>query len=65
MQRTLRADDLHLWVNRLAAMSSTDRAELPGVSQVRAEQVLADIHEWVAADEERIAAALGIDTPAT
>ncbi|MBB4735825.1 exopolyphosphatase/guanosine-5'-triphosphate,3'-diphosphate pyrophosphatase [Micrococcus cohnii] len=41
VQRTLRADDLHLWVNRLAAMSSTDRAELPGVSQVRAEQVLA------------------------
>jgi CDP-paratose 2-epimerase len=28
-----------------------------------ARQVLADIHEWVAADEERIAAALEIDTP--
>ena len=28
-----------------------------------AEQVLADIHEWIAADEERIAAALEIDTP--
>ncbi|MGN6255076.1 MAG: NAD-dependent epimerase/dehydratase family protein [Solirubrobacterales bacterium] len=29
-----------------------------------AEQVLADIHEWVAADEERIAQALNIDAPA-
>ena len=29
-----------------------------------AEQVLADIHEWVASDEERIAAALEIETPA-
>jgi CDP-paratose 2-epimerase len=28
-----------------------------------AEQVLADIHEWIAADEERIAAALEIDIP--
>ncbi len=29
-----------------------------------AEQVLADIHEWIAADEQRIAAALNIETPA-
>lgn len=29
-----------------------------------AEQVLADIHEWIAADEERIAQALNIETPA-
>jgi CDP-paratose 2-epimerase len=29
-----------------------------------AEQVLADIHEWIAADEERIAQALKIDAPA-
>jgi CDP-paratose 2-epimerase len=29
-----------------------------------AEQVLADIHEWIAADEERIAQALEIDSPA-
>jgi CDP-paratose 2-epimerase len=29
-----------------------------------AEQVLADIHEWIAADPERIAAALEIDAPA-
>jgi CDP-paratose 2-epimerase len=28
-----------------------------------AEQVLADIHEWIAADDERIARALNIDTP--
>jgi CDP-paratose 2-epimerase len=31
--------------------------------QRSAEQVLADIHEWVAADEQRIAQALNIDTP--
>jgi len=29
-----------------------------------AEQVLADIHEWIAVDPERIAAALEIDAPA-
>ena len=29
-----------------------------------AEQVLADINEWIAADEDRIAAALNIETPA-
>jgi CDP-paratose 2-epimerase len=29
-----------------------------------AKQVLADIHEWIAADEDRIAQALDIDTPA-
>jgi CDP-paratose 2-epimerase len=29
-----------------------------------AEQVLSDIHQWVAADEDRIAAALEIETPA-
>ncbi len=32
--------------------------------QRSAEQVLADIHEWIAADEERIAEALEIKTPA-
>lgn len=41
VRRTLRADDLQLWVNRLAAMPSEDRAELPGVSAIRARQVLA------------------------
>jgi hypothetical protein len=30
-----------------------------------AEQVLADIHEWIAADEERIADALEISRSAT
>ena len=28
-----------------------------------AEQVLADIHDWIAADEERIAEAFNIDAP--
>lgn len=41
VKRHLRADDLHLWVNRLAAMPAAERAELPGVSEVRAAQVLA------------------------
>lgn len=41
VKRHLRADDLHLWVNRLAAMSAEHRAELPGVSDVRAQQMLA------------------------
>jgi CDP-paratose 2-epimerase len=30
--------------------------------QRSAEQVLSDIHEWIAADEQRIAQALNIDT---
>ena len=34
-----------------------------GIAGHRFEQVLADIHDWIAADEERIAQALGIDTP--
>ncbi|UBH25542.1 Ppx/GppA family phosphatase [Micrococcus porci] len=41
VKRHLRADDLQLWVNRLAAMTWEQRAELPGVSEVRAPQVLA------------------------
>ncbi|MDO5634087.1 MAG: Ppx/GppA family phosphatase [Micrococcus sp.] len=41
VKRTLRVDDLQLWVHRLAAMAPEDRAELPGVSEVRARQVLA------------------------
>ncbi|MDY6055234.1 Ppx/GppA family phosphatase [Micrococcus sp.] len=39
--RLLRADDLHLWVNRLAAMPAGERAALPGVSDTRAAQVFA------------------------
>ena len=46
----------------------SDCAKLFGLDEWRprrsAEQVLADIHEWVAADEARIAEALNIDTPA-
>ena len=41
VKRHLRADDLHLWVNRLAEMPSAERADLPGVSEVRAQQMLA------------------------
>jgi CDP-paratose 2-epimerase len=46
----------------------SDCARLFGLDEWRprrsAEQVLADIHEWIAADERRIAAALNIETPA-
>ena len=46
----------------------SDCARLFGLDEWRprrsAEQVLADIHEWIAGDEERIAAALNIDAPA-
>ncbi|HET9198539.1 MAG TPA: NAD-dependent epimerase/dehydratase family protein [Solirubrobacterales bacterium] len=46
----------------------SDCTKLFGLDEWRprrsAEQVLADIHEWIAADEERIAQALEIDTPA-
>ncbi|MEF2976761.1 Ppx/GppA phosphatase family protein [Subtercola sp. YIM 133946] len=41
VRRELRLADLTLWSSRLAAMSSADRAELPGVSDVRAKQLLA------------------------
>jgi exopolyphosphatase/guanosine-5'-triphosphate,3'-diphosphate pyrophosphatase len=41
VERELRLHDLTLWSNRLAAMSASDRAELPGVSAVRAKQLLA------------------------
>jgi CDP-paratose 2-epimerase len=45
----------------------SDCARLFGLDEWRprrsAEQVLADIHEWIAGDEERIADALNIDTP--
>lgn len=46
----------------------SDCSRLFGLDEWRprrgAEQVLADIHDWVATDEERIAAALEIETPA-
>jgi CDP-paratose 2-epimerase len=45
----------------------SDCARLFGLDEWRprrsAEQVLADIHAWIAGDEERIAAALNIDAP--
>jgi len=41
VRRELRVHDLSLWAARLAAMSSTDRAELPGVSMMRSRQLLA------------------------
>jgi CDP-paratose 2-epimerase len=46
----------------------SDCAKIFGLDEWRprrsAEQVLSDIHNWVAADEDRIAAALEIETPA-
>jgi CDP-paratose 2-epimerase len=46
----------------------SDCAKLFGLDEWRprrsARQVLADIHEWIAADEQRIAQALNIDAPA-
>lgn len=46
----------------------SDCTKLFGLDEWRprrsAEQVLADVHEWIAADEERIAQALDIDAPA-
>lgn len=41
VRRELQLSDLSLWAQRLAAMTAEDRAHLPGVSQLRAPQVLA------------------------
>jgi len=41
VRRVLRVHDLALWAARLSAMSSADRAELPGVSAIRSRQLLA------------------------
>lgn len=41
VRRTLRLRDLALWAKRLEAMSVADRANLDGVSELRARQVLA------------------------
>jgi exopolyphosphatase / guanosine-5'-triphosphate,3'-diphosphate pyrophosphatase len=41
VKRYLRIEDLKLWVNRMAAMTTKERAGLPGVSEVRAAQMLA------------------------
>ncbi|GAB3758355.1 Ppx/GppA phosphatase family protein [Zhihengliuella somnathii] len=52
VKRVLRREDLKLWTHRLAAMTHEQRAELPGVSAVRAPQLLAGAivaHEAMAA----------------
>ncbi|MDN5812072.1 MAG: Ppx/GppA phosphatase family protein [Arthrobacter sp.] len=41
VKRVLRLDDLKLWTRRLEAMTTLERTELPGVSEVRAPQMLA------------------------
>jgi CDP-paratose 2-epimerase len=58
--RETRAGDVPVYIS--------DCAKLFGLADWRpqrgAERVLADIHEWIVADEERIAQALNIDAPA-
>ncbi|GAA0997690.1 Ppx/GppA phosphatase family protein [Subtercola frigoramans] len=56
VKRELLLHDLTLWTNRLAAMTAEDRAELPGVSDVRAKQLLA-----AALVAEAAMAGLGVD----
>lgn len=41
VKRVLRRDSLEVWTNRLTAMTWAERAELPGVSPIRAPQLLA------------------------
>ncbi|MFF9203313.1 Ppx/GppA family phosphatase [Streptomyces sp. NPDC014986] len=41
VQRELKRESLQAWVPRLAAMTTAERAELPGVSEARAGQLLA------------------------
>lgn len=41
IRRELRHDDLALWIPRIAAMTVADRVNLPGVSEIRAPQLLA------------------------
>jgi exopolyphosphatase/guanosine-5'-triphosphate,3'-diphosphate pyrophosphatase len=41
VRRELLLRDVTLWANRLSAMSSDDRSELPGVSVLRSQQLLA------------------------
>lgn len=41
VQRELKRASLEAWVPRLAAMTTAERAELPGVSEGRASQLLA------------------------
>jgi exopolyphosphatase/guanosine-5'-triphosphate,3'-diphosphate pyrophosphatase len=41
VRRLLQRDDLHKWLPKLAAMTSAERATLPGVSAARAHQLVA------------------------
>ncbi len=55
-----RAGDVPIYLSDCARLFGLDEWR----PQRSAQQVLADIHEWIAGDEERIAAALNIDAPA-
>ncbi|MFW0112389.1 Ppx/GppA family phosphatase [Rothia sp. CCM 9417] len=41
VKREMRLEDLRLWTRRMEAMAPSERVDLPGVSEVRAEQMLA------------------------
>jgi CDP-paratose 2-epimerase len=55
-----RAGDVPVYISDCARLFGLDEWR----PQRSAKQVLADIHAWIAGDEERIAAALNIETPA-
>jgi CDP-paratose 2-epimerase len=55
-----RAGDVPIYLSDCERLFSLD----PWRPRHSPEQVLADIHEWIVADEERIAQALEIDAPA-
>ncbi|HWW67126.1 MAG TPA: NAD-dependent epimerase/dehydratase family protein [Solirubrobacterales bacterium] len=55
-----RAGDVPIYLSDCARLFSLDEWR----PRRNAEQVLADIHEWIVADEKRIAQALNIDAPA-
>lgn len=55
-----RAGDVPIYLSDCARLFSLDEWR----PRRSAEQVLADIHDWIAADEDRIAQALEIETPA-
>ncbi|MDO4898214.1 MAG: Ppx/GppA family phosphatase [Rothia sp. (in: high G+C Gram-positive bacteria)] len=41
VKREMRLEDVRLWARRMEAMTPEDRAELPGVSEMRSRQILA------------------------
>jgi CDP-paratose 2-epimerase len=55
-----RVGDVPIYLSDCARLFSLDEWR----PQRSAELLLADIHEWIATDEERIAQALNIDAPA-